>query len=347
MGSKLIGLQALILNKIQSTYFENLLKYLLVLPHLSSLIVNCQDQVQNKTNLYKQIFRLPALKYCKLSLDDSNQPELLPIATKEFSPIEHFILNSTHVLNDLNNLLSYVPHLNRLSIYSQYYSPTTQMQLYSAVLSHLTHVSLNRLDIPFDQLESMSRSLLNPIQVLHISNYSSAAYLNANRWQRLILSHIPHLRIFNILISYTLNWAENIVDFITMINKFNSLFWFKRQWFFEYYVDKKRDQNFLSFYSTNPYRRKQYILYEEKDKNIHINNRKTIMNFVHQVEIRTEKVMINLQKYFPNVTELIIVFSSTEQSDDEPASIVEEKVLTKIDACQCSVGIKYKETVST
>ncbi|CAF4970092.1 unnamed protein product [Rotaria sp. Silwood1] len=160
----------------------------------------------------------------------------------------------------------------------------------------------------------MSRSLLNPIQVLHISNYSSAAYLNANRWQRLILSHIPHLRIFNILISYTLNWAENIVDFITMINKFNSLFWFKRQWFFEYYVDKKRDQNFLSFYSTNPYRRKQYILYEEKDKNIHINNRKTIMNFVHQVEIRTEKVMINLQKYFPNVTELIIVFSSTEQS---------------------------------
>ncbi|CAF3724136.1 unnamed protein product [Rotaria sp. Silwood1] len=91
MELKLIRLETLILNKIQSIYLENLLKYVLILPYLSSLIINCGDHVHNKNNLYKRIFHLPALKYCKLSLYDSNQSEPLPIATKKFSPIEHFV----------------------------------------------------------------------------------------------------------------------------------------------------------------------------------------------------------------------------------------------------------------
>ncbi len=57
-------------------------------------------------------------------------------------------------------------------------------------------------------------------------------YLDANRWQRLILSYMGHLRIFYIFVSYTLNWAGNIVDFIIIFNKFNSPFWFKRQMVF-------------------------------------------------------------------------------------------------------------------
>ncbi|CAF1322043.1 unnamed protein product [Rotaria sordida] len=42
---ELTRLEILILNKIPSIYFENLLKCLLVLPYLSSLIINCEDQV--------------------------------------------------------------------------------------------------------------------------------------------------------------------------------------------------------------------------------------------------------------------------------------------------------------
>jgi hypothetical protein len=65
---------------------------------------------------------------------------------------------------------------------------------------------------------------------------------------------MPHLRIFDIYFNYVLNWADNITDFITRINKFNSRFWFERQWFFEYHVDGKHEQNSINFYSTNPYR---------------------------------------------------------------------------------------------
>jgi hypothetical protein len=250
---KLTRLERLNVNEIQSTSIKNLLEYLLILPSLSSLIINCRDPDANKNNLYKQIFRLPVLKYCRLSLY-SNNLEPLPIATNKYSPIEHFVLNCSYVEHDLNNLLSYVPNLNRLSIQSPVDSPVPEMRPYSSALKHLTHVSLNCQHIPFDQFESMSQSFFNQVQVLRVSQRYNEQYLYANQWQRVILSHMSHLRIFDIYFNYILSWADNITDFITLIDKFNSRFWFERQWFFEYHVDGKHIQDSLSFYSTNPYR---------------------------------------------------------------------------------------------
>ncbi len=246
-------LKRLHVNKIESTSIKNLLDYLLILPYLSSLIINCRDPDQNKNNLYKQIFRLPVLKYCRLSLY-SNNFEPLPIATNKFSPIEHIVLNCSYIEYDLNNILSYVPNLNRLSIQSSVYSPVPETRPYSSALKHLTHVSLNCQCIPFDQFESMSQYFFNQVQVLRVSRCYNEQYLYANQWERVILSHMSHLRILDIYVHYNLTWADNIRDFITRINKFNSRFWFERQWFFEYHVDEKYKQNSISFYSTNPYR---------------------------------------------------------------------------------------------
>jgi hypothetical protein len=134
-----------------------------VVPYISSLIIDSEDNVENKSNLYTQVFRLPALKYCNLSFKEISRLELLPVAMKEFSPIEHLIINNTYPLNDLNNLLSYVPHLKRLSIHSEYKYRIEQMQLYSSTLIHLTHVFLNGPDIPFDQFESIVQSFLEII----------------------------------------------------------------------------------------------------------------------------------------------------------------------------------------
>jgi hypothetical protein len=40
----------------------------------------------------------------------------------------------------------------------------------------------------------------------------------------------------------------------TRVNKFNSLFWTKRQWFFDYQYYPKRYPDRAIFYSTDPYR---------------------------------------------------------------------------------------------
>ncbi|CAF4775800.1 unnamed protein product, partial [Rotaria sp. Silwood2] len=93
---KFIRLENLLLRNIESKYFEELLIHLISLPFLYSLIVSCTDNVQNKNVFYHQIFRLPVLKYCKLSLAGNSQSSPLTMATTEFSPIEYFIINQLY-----------------------------------------------------------------------------------------------------------------------------------------------------------------------------------------------------------------------------------------------------------
>jgi hypothetical protein len=54
-----------------------------------SLIIICIDRVSNQNRFYPQIFRLPVLKYCKLSWIRSVETGFLPFATTELSPIEY------------------------------------------------------------------------------------------------------------------------------------------------------------------------------------------------------------------------------------------------------------------
>jgi hypothetical protein len=66
--------------------------------------------------------------------------------------------------------------------------------------------------------------------VLHISMEDDSIYLDGNRWQRLILSHLPHLWVFDIFVSNKLRYDRKLNEYITMMDQFNSLFWFERQY---------------------------------------------------------------------------------------------------------------------
>ncbi|CAF3610962.1 unnamed protein product [Rotaria socialis] len=68
--SKLIRLKTLILYDIQSIDFQNLFIYLISLPYLSSLVISNIDEGRVTKSLYHEIFRLPMLKYCKISFNN-------------------------------------------------------------------------------------------------------------------------------------------------------------------------------------------------------------------------------------------------------------------------------------
>ncbi|CAF3413636.1 unnamed protein product, partial [Rotaria sp. Silwood2] len=205
--SKFHRLETLMLNNIESDCLKNILNQLTSLSFLSSLTISIIDEIRDANPIYYQVFHLPALKYCKLSLKKCFTNEPLLIATVKYSPIEYLILDNNIYVHQLNSFLSYVPHLRRLSFHSLCHSCTDQRKIWKNHLIHLTHLSLEMVSIEFDQFEQLVINLLPSVEVLRISG--DAKYIDANRWKQLILSHLPKLRIFDILLEFYIGNDDN------------------------------------------------------------------------------------------------------------------------------------------
>jgi hypothetical protein len=176
------------------------------------------------------------------------------VATNKFSPIEHLIIHDGMDWNKIHAFLSYIPQVRRLSLYTSTIDYDKQAQFQPIPLVHLTDVCLDLQFSTFDTFEYLVKNFFRQVQILDISSINDRTYFDVNRWQQLILSHTPHLKILNIHISYTLNYNENIINYQTQLNRFNSSFWLDRQWFFKHHVHKEGYEDCISFFSINPYR---------------------------------------------------------------------------------------------
>jgi hypothetical protein len=241
-------LQKLCLIDIDSGRLEEIFIYLISSTCIISLIINCMDNIFFISDLYHQIFRLPTLKYCKLSFKTYTEWLPLPATTTKFSPIEYLVIDHPINLNVLNNLLLYVPQLRRLHLTTTLTGPITS---HPVTLNQLTHVSLNLQNFSFRELDLWFKNISNKIQVIHILIQSDKEYLDASRWEQLISSSMPYLRIFDIVIRCKIQYDENIVQCTAQMDQFNSWFWIERQWFFEYQVHQSEYENIFLLYSTN------------------------------------------------------------------------------------------------
>jgi hypothetical protein len=255
---KFVRLEKLILDNIKFKYLENLLNHFFFLPKLHSLIIHSSDFIQNPTLFYQQIFRLSKLKFCQIKYEtkDSNQSALLTSADEEFSPIEHLIINTQFSIDAFDHLLSYVPQLRRLTINSVIKSRNWNRNLCSVILKHLEYVSLQFDSIRFTEFEILIKQFFNNIQVLRISSALDQAYLEAKRWEDLIISYMPNLQVFDLFhnaiarISYT----DNPLAFHDLIDQFNSSFWIERKWFFAHQHTCPGTFDCGVFYSIEPYK---------------------------------------------------------------------------------------------
>lgn len=250
-------LRTLIFDNIKSKYLPNILKYLVKLPNLTSLTLIPIDRDHSLQNLYQCIVRLPVLKYCKISLPSPNYSVLsLPIATDKTSPVEHLVLNCNLFLSDLNILLSYVPYLRRLKLSLLNGNRLDPSETFSCSCSNLTNLSVRMETVPFDKFETMAKKLFNRLEILHLSVSTNDDYLNGRRWEKLILSAMPRLDIFDL--EYK-NVIQNIDDNTRLIynshfGEFSTSFWFQRKWLFDYKFYSEDYRNRVIFYSIHPYR---------------------------------------------------------------------------------------------
>ena len=259
--SNMNRLKRLVIDHIESKFIEEILDHLPSLPLLSSLTIKSMDNDRISTDIYRKIFRLPALRYCQIRIKTKKYLRRLPMATNAFSPIEYLAINNDVLSSELRILLSYVPQLRRLSLSYLCGRPINLLHRNPLVLNHLTDVYLNLHSIHFHEFELLVSCFLRQVQILRftsVSTYNSAPemeYLNANRWQQLIVTYMPNLRIFDF--QHQQHLYRPLVDrqsYQIEINKFKSSFWTEHHWFFDSQYYKTTLFNYAIFYSTNPYR---------------------------------------------------------------------------------------------
>ncbi len=256
-----IRLKSLTINNIEADYIGEVVDQLSSLPVLSSLLITSNDYIKYQNNIYQKIFGLPKLKYCHMSIETRQELHPLRISTKEFSPIEHLVINNKVSLNQLGSLLSYVPQLRRLSLGRLDGSRRKQTHKSSISANDLTDVSLKLYSISFNDFESLVTEFFCQVQILRLAvcparlSFNDIQYLNANRWERLISTHMGNLTIFDFQHQYRVpRHNHNRAAYEAEVNKFDSLFWINRQWFFEQQYYETSWRKIAFFYSTNPYR---------------------------------------------------------------------------------------------
>ncbi|CAF4341105.1 unnamed protein product, partial [Rotaria sordida] len=166
---------------------------------------------------------LSTLKYCKIEY----QQLLLFINFTNYdsSSIEYLIINGHLPFSALHNLLCCLPKLQHLSITYLYKHDDYQERnkLSSIQLKYLKHVSLKLDYVHFDEFEKIIKEFFYHIQILRLTIVYDETYLDAKRWQQLILFHMSYLRIFDINHQSSVN--NNNLTYHDIINQFNSSFW--------------------------------------------------------------------------------------------------------------------------
>ncbi|CAF0808945.1 unnamed protein product, partial [Adineta ricciae] len=301
-------LEMLVFNQIKSKYLINILHYLSYLPDLKSLTIIPADELSNRNEVLVKILSLPGLKYCKMSLKERSGINPLTIPSTITSPLEHLVIDHDMNFRQLKSLLSYVPQLRHLTCYSVVSSYSSSSETFTDLLCNLTHVSLQMTDILFNSFEPMIRDLFHHLQVLRISANRDSEYLNADRWERLITSFIPQLRVFDM--QYTdfgrFDNDPNQYNYDSILNKFGTPFWYQRKWFFGYRLEQGTYYNHVTFYSRRSYRKKQYILYKPAIYKMHRNYQIRNIVAVDHLIVCNEEAVTNCQRHFPNVTQLTL-----------------------------------------
>jgi hypothetical protein len=234
-------LQSLAIHGITEYKLQLLLGQLACLPHFYSLIIVVNGCLESFDNIYQSIFRLPFLKYNKLSYGPWRVPLILPFACdRQFSSIEHLNIDIELDLNELISIFSYTPELCHLTCQCLLnYSLNIGREI-TILLPHLTHIHLNRCQLQFNELEILIKRISSPLQVLRFTTSENIEYLAVDRWEKLILEYLPQLRKFEF------EYEEKIPNNFQLdlhhqqIKQFTSSFWIERQWYFEIEIDAPR-----------------------------------------------------------------------------------------------------------
>jgi hypothetical protein len=115
----------------------------------------------NINNIYRLIFRLPLLKYYKISLNSCLNLSLSVASNKQFSPIEYLVFDKSCTCEEFIILLSYTSRLNRLvcqTLIKQKNNISTNISMIFS-FSNLTHMIIDKCCLSFKTFEIFTKKI--------------------------------------------------------------------------------------------------------------------------------------------------------------------------------------------
>ncbi len=249
IDSSLYRLESLFLKDLDPELLMSDLVKLPSLPRLSSLFIGMSTVVNDLSDIYRIVLILPMLKYYHYQCltGSLNLSMSLPLASNQrFSPIESLVIDHYCSFEEFSDIISYTPQLRRLTATHGVYDDLNT----EITLSNLTHLSLRAYDLTFDEFEIFISKIYSKLKVLDLSALSNdIVYLDAARWEQLILKYCPKLEKFYLKYYEDFDYEnESSVD-LGEPNQFTSAFWIERQWVFE-----TKSEFYEIIYSVRPYK---------------------------------------------------------------------------------------------
>ncbi|CAF4349219.1 unnamed protein product [Rotaria sp. Silwood2] len=119
----------------------------------------------------------------------------------------------------------------------------------------------------FDELETLIKKSFSYIRVLRFTASWDSSYLDADRWEQLILKHIPHLRILDFKYTEGLDNQLMYKPYHLNFNRFLSPFWIQRRWFFELKICINVFPPATITYSIQPLKKQWYEWHDDANSN--------------------------------------------------------------------------------
>ncbi|CAF4467842.1 unnamed protein product [Rotaria sp. Silwood2] len=165
------------------------------------------------------------LKYYKFSFFDPEWRIALSIAINEqFSSIKYLVIDHCCTLDEIITIFSSTPQLRRLTCKQVEESKKYIVNDVLKMIFNLTRISIAKCYANFDELEMFISKVSLQLQVLRINTFRDVAYLDANRWERIISKHLLYLNIFEFKHEESIDKDFEASVYHEKLNGFNSLF---------------------------------------------------------------------------------------------------------------------------
>ncbi|CAF3696697.1 unnamed protein product [Rotaria sordida] len=167
----------------------------------------------------------------KLRKGEKRSISLLMATNQQLTTIKRLILDHFITFSELSSIISYTPDLRRLHFSHTHERDTTIRSMSSIALTNLTYLSLRIFSLNFHDFEIFIGKIHSKLITLSVNISSNdITYLDAYRWERLILQHLPQLERFSF---QYLDHVDNEHRYFEGLNQFCSPFWIKRRWIFD------------------------------------------------------------------------------------------------------------------